>query len=322
MADKPISLHLGLTKFPSTQGLYDGTIQPPGIELNLQSSFGVGLDKIGARHREIIAGNIDGGELSLSSFINARLRGIPLKALPVFPDRTFCHRFIYTAVNSPLRSPKELAGKKATVHRYNATAPVWTKGVLQNDYNVKLESIDWYVAEPNIGDESLRPLPPDVRINLISPPHTREHAIELVEQGEIDAALEPYASLETNPSLRHLEPDFRRAGADYFRRVGAVHIKHVIVLREEIVETHPWIPERLLEAFCQGLEMTDCYATESEKAEEKWKQEAMGEVFSYSLIRGCAWRSIEVLMEYQMQQGIIERPAKIDELFFPQVMNL
>ena len=45
----------------------------------------------------------------------------------------------------------------------------------------------------------------------------------------------------------------------------------------------------------------------------------MGEEFSYSLKQGCARRSLETLMEYQVQQGILEKKPEIEELFFRNV---
>jgi 4,5-dihydroxyphthalate decarboxylase len=84
-----LPLTIGLNPSPYTQALFDGSVRPKGVELNLQSRFGEGLDNVGARHRAIIAGELDGGELSISSFILARLRGVPLKALPVFLSRRF-----------------------------------------------------------------------------------------------------------------------------------------------------------------------------------------------------------------------------------------
>jgi hypothetical protein len=86
---EPLSLKIGLGPSPFTQALFDGSVRPQGIELQLQSCFGDGLDNVGARHRSIIAGELDGGELSISSFILARLRGVPLRALPVFLSRRF-----------------------------------------------------------------------------------------------------------------------------------------------------------------------------------------------------------------------------------------
>src|SRR5262249_30547380 len=74
--------------------------------------------------------------------------------------------------------------------------------------------------EPDIAEESLRPPPPDVRVGFITTPRTREHAVELVERGEIDAALEPYA-LHATQNMRYLMTDYRRAEQEFFRRTGA-----------------------------------------------------------------------------------------------------
>src|SRR5919108_1746578 len=114
-----LSLAIGLNPSPFTQALFDGSVQAKGIEFRLQSSFGEGLDNVGARNREIIAGKLDGGELSISSFILARLRGVPLRALPVFLSRRFRLRCMYCQMDSPGHHPSELAGKSVTVHRYN-----------------------------------------------------------------------------------------------------------------------------------------------------------------------------------------------------------
>ena len=48
----------------------------------------------------------------------------------------------------------------------------------------------------------------------------------------------------------------------------------------------------------------------------------MGEEFSYSLIQGCARRSLETLMEYQVQQGILDRKPDMEELFFLETLDV
>jgi hypothetical protein len=74
---------------------------------------------------------------------------------------------------------------------------------------------------------------------LLPPPRTREHAIELVERGAIEVALEPYGSLGKNPKLRRLLQDYRREEAEYFRRTEGMPAIHTRVLREPLVEKHP-----------------------------------------------------------------------------------
>ncbi len=316
-----LSLTIGLSASPYTQALFDATVRPNGIELQLQTRFGDGLDNVGARHREIIAGKIDGGELSISSYILARLRGVPLIALPVFLSRRFRLRCMYCRADSPLQHPSELAGKKATVHRFNATTPVWLKGILQNEFGVKPKDIEWYVAEPDIAEESLRPPPSDVRVNFVSPPRTREHAVELVEQGEIDAALEPYA-LHANPNMRYLMSDYRRAEKEFFHRTGAYTTNHLFALREEIAKEHPSAVQNLFAALKEANFLADRYRDEKQRREAAYEKEVMGEEFRYSLKEGCARRSLEVLMEYQVQQGILDQKPKIEDLFIAETLNL
>lgn len=319
MSDLPLTI--GLSRSPITQALFDGSARPSGIELKLQTRFGDGLDNVGARHRAIIAGEIDGGELSISSYILARLRGVPLIALPVFLSRRFRLRCMYCRTDSPLQHPSELAGRKATVHRYNATTPVWLKGILQNEFGVKPKDIGWFVAEPDIAEESLRPPPPEVRVNFIAPPRTREHAVELVEGGEIDVALEPYA-LHDNPSMRYLLRDFREAEKQFYRRTGAYTTNHLFALREEIVKAHPAAVSSLFAALKQANLLADRYRDEKQRREAAWEKEVMGEEFHYSLREGCARRSLETLLEYQIQQGILEQKPKIDDLFAPETLAL
>ena len=317
-----VALTLGFNPAPNTQALIDGSVRPQGIELRVQTQFGDGFDNTGARHRSIIKGEIAGGELSISSFVLARHRGVNLKALPVFLSRRFRLRSMYCRVDAPFRDPSELRGKKVTVHRYNSSTAVWLRGILQNEYKVAPQELEWFVAEPDIAEEALHPPPAEVRVSFISPPRTREHAIELVEQGEIDAALEPYAALSSNPHLRHIVRDYRKAEEEFYRRNRVYTVNHLFALREDIAQANPAIPESLLTAFRQAEAAADRYRNEQEKEEAAWEQKVMGEPFSYSLNKGCARKSIETLIEYQLQQGILDEKPKTESLFFPQVLKL
>ena len=68
--------------------------------------------------------------------------------------------------------------------------------------------------------------------------------------------------------------------------------------------------------------VADRYRDEQQKSEAAWEREVMGEAFSYSLKEGCARRSLDTLMEYQIQQGILERKPELEDLFFPETFHL
>jgi 4,5-dihydroxyphthalate decarboxylase len=318
---EPIQLSLGLAVTPRTRALFDGTVRPEGIELRYESQFGDGLDNTGARHRAILGGAIDGGECSTSSLILARLRGVPLRGLPVFPARQFRHRCIYCATRSPLTHPSELKGKRVSAHRYNATTAVWLRALLQDEYGVAPEQMIWYVAEPDVGEEAKIPPPAAVTVRFIEPPRTREHAIELVESGAIEAALEPYGSLGKNPRLRRLLKDYREEEAAYFRRTEVIPVIHTLVLREELVDEHPWMIESLLAAFRKARALEAKYMNDDEADEARWLSQVIGyDPFGYRFDSSTR-KSLDALIRCQMQQNLLTRAPALDELFFRETLK-
>jgi len=316
-----IKLTLGFAVTPRTRALFDGTVRPEGIELRCESQFGDGLDNTGARHRAILSGAIDGGECSTSSLILARMRGMSIRGLPVFPARQFRHRCIYCATTSSLNHPSELKGKRVSAHRYNATTAVWLRALLQDEYGVAPEAMQWFIAEPDVGEEAAVPPPESVTVNFIASPRTREHAIELVETGVIDAALEPYSSLGKNPKLRRLLTDHRREEAAYFHRTQVIPVIHTLVLQEKLVQHYPWIIDSLLSAFRKARALEEKYMSDDEKDEARWLAEAIGyDPYGYTFDDSTR-RSLDALIRCQFQQGLLQRAPALEELFFPQTLN-
>jgi 4,5-dihydroxyphthalate decarboxylase len=320
MADG-IKLTLGTAVTPRTRALFDGSVRAEGIDLHCESQFGDGLDNTGARHRAILSGAIDGGECSTSSLILARLRGISLRGLPVFPARQFRHRCIYCSVTSTLNHPSELKSKRVSAHRYNATTAVWLRALLQDEYGVAPEQMEWLIAEPDVGEEAKAPPPKSVSVSYIPPPRTREHAIEMVESGAIDAALEPYSSLGKNPRLRRMLKDHRGEEAAYFRRTQVIPVIHTLVLQERVVENHPWVVASLLTAFRKARTLEEKYATDDEKAEARWLKDSIGyDPYGYTFDDSTR-KSLDALIRCQMQQGLLDRAPTLDELFFREALG-
>jgi 4,5-dihydroxyphthalate decarboxylase len=313
----PTQLTLGLARTPRTQALFDGTVGPDNIRLECRASFSTGYDNTGARHRLILDGSIPGGEMSTSSYILARARGASIRALPIFLNRTFRHRCMYCSTESVLQHPKDLSGKVVTAHRYNSTTAVWVRGLLENEYGVKPEDMTWEIVEKDLGKEAEVAKPKGVRIGLIPEPRTREHAIRRVESGQIDAALEPYSDLGRNRRLRRILQDHRKEEKAYFKRTGVIPVIHTLVLQEEVVEKNPGIVRGLMAAFRKARKMEDANASPNERKESRWMRGFVEhDPYSYRL-DPCACRSIETLIEYQMQQGLLYFKPNLDDLFFP-----
>jgi len=311
-------LTLGLARSPRTQALFDGTVQAETIELDCRDRFSTGYDNTGARHRLILKGEIPGGEMSTSSYILARARGAAVRALPVFLNRKFRHGCMYCAANSDLRHPEELRGKVVTVHRYNSTTAVWVRGLLQNEYGVEPRDMSWQIVEKDLGEEAKAQKPEGIRIGTIPEPRTREHAVELVESQRIDAALEPYSDLPRNPRIRRILRDHRKEEESYFKRTGVLPVIHTLVLHEASVEENPGIITELMSVFRKARAMEEAYESQEEKEERDWMTSFLGhDPYAYAL-DPCTRRSIETLMEYQVQQGLLPRKPDVADLFFPE----
>ncbi|MCH7913557.1 MAG: ABC transporter substrate-binding protein [Deltaproteobacteria bacterium] len=321
MTTETLNLTLGLALTPRTKALFDRSVQPEGINLECREQFSEGYDNTGARHRWIIEGRISGGELSTSSFILARSQGVPIRALPVFLGRKFRHRCIYCPLTSHLKNPSELKGRRVTVHRYNSTTAVWVRGLLENEYGVRPEEMEWHLVESEIGEEALSPAPRTVRVQFIPAPRTREHAIQMVGAGEIDVALEPYTDLAKNPNLRCVLEEPRQTEAEYFLQTGVLPVIHTLVLREDIVADHPWVVKNILIAFRRARALDERYLSEEDKNEARWLRDLVGDdPFSY-LLDSCAKKTLETLIDYQVQQGLLKQRPVLNDLFFPQSLQ-
>lgn len=310
-------LTLGLARTPRTQALFDKTVELDDGRLECRDRFSTGYDNTGARHRLILDGSIPGGEMSTSSYILARARGASIRALPIFLNRKFRHRCMYCSRDSDLRRPGQLNGKVVTAHRYNSTTAVWVRGLLQNEYSVKPEDMTWQIVEKDLGKEAEVAKPQGIRIGLIPEPRTRENAIRLVELGQIDAALEPYSDLGGNPRLRRILADHRKEEQAYFQRTGVIPVIHTLVLQEQIVTENPGIVESLLAAFRKARKLEDANASPGEREESHWMSGFVGhDPYGYRL-DPCARRSIETLIGYQVQQGLLSSEPDVNDLFFP-----
>lgn len=306
-----LELRLGLSPRPHTRALLDGTVQPEGVRLICLEDFGGGQRNAGtARHRAIASGAVDGGEFSMSSLFLARQRGIGLVALPIFLARGFNHRSMYCHDASPIRAPSDLSGKRVTVHRYNNTVAVWMRALLASDYGVAARDVDWYVAEDDLEGE---PAPRGVSVHRIPEPSGPQHVVELLARGELDAALESY--LQPGPGIRRIIEDFPEVEAGYYQRTGVLPIFHTLVLREELVEQHPWLARSLLDAFRAARGLAPGYFSDAERAESLWEEAVLDDDPYAHHLGTCERRTLEELARLLLSEGLLARPLAPETLF-------
>ena len=109
-------LHLTVAcgDYDRTKALLDGSVQPEGIRLNYLPLQAEEIFWRMGGHKEF-----DASEMSLSNQITMVSRGNPpFVAVPVFPSRFFRHSCVFINVDSGLKRPEDLKGKKIGAPEY------------------------------------------------------------------------------------------------------------------------------------------------------------------------------------------------------------
>src|SRR6266498_5909151 len=71
-------------------------------------------------------------EMSLSSYLIAKSRGMDMVAIPVFPSRRFMHAQLSYHVDSGIRQAGDVTGKRFVVGDSPQPASPWLRGVLEH----------------------------------------------------------------------------------------------------------------------------------------------------------------------------------------------
>jgi 4,5-dihydroxyphthalate decarboxylase len=223
----------------NNKALKDGTVKPEGFTFDF-----VEVDPlIDAFRRMVRSLEFDVSEMALTTYITAREHGKKMTALPIFLVRAFHHGAILHNVNSGVKSPKDLEGKRVGVNRgYTVTTGVWARSVLQHEHGVDLKKITWVLS----GDEHVAEFRPPS--NVVPMEKGRKMA-DMVASGELPAAI----NVETDsPDVKPLIANAKEAGFAALKARGHYPINHTVVVRDELLEANPDLAPRIFEAFAES----------------------------------------------------------------------
>lgn len=108
------NLSLALDRYDRHMPFFDGTVKlNDSVSLQvLQVGQSDALRDGCERHgRMIHKQEFDVAEFSMSSYLMAKDRGIPLTAIPIFPRRLFSQSCMFVLPDSGLTEPRHLVGK-------------------------------------------------------------------------------------------------------------------------------------------------------------------------------------------------------------------
>jgi 4,5-dihydroxyphthalate decarboxylase len=322
MADIPMTFACGL--YDRTLPLYTRDAKPDGIDLNylvIDNPREI-FDRMGG------AQEFEASEMSSSDFIRRHLAGNgPFVALPVFVSRVFRHGHI-AVDRRVIKSPKDLAGKRIGVPLYPMTAAIFIRGLLQHDHGVDLSGVTWVEGAINEAKPHGNPTRlPFAKPIAIEANNSGKSLSDLLEAGEIQATIGAGLpdAIKTNPDIVRLFPDYHARERDYFKRTGIFPIMHLVVVRRDLYEQHPFVATSLFNAFCDAKSraaermrylgvlryMLPWLASHIEEIDAVFG----GDPWPYGIDANRA--TLEALVQYLVEQGLIAGPVPIEQLFVP-----
>jgi 4,5-dihydroxyphthalate decarboxylase len=327
-AQSKLSITLACWDYDRTRALMDGRVKVDGAEINY-----LNLPVEETFFRMLRGREFDVSEMSLSSYVVSLFEpDPPFIAIPVFPSRFFRHSCIFINANSGIRQPSDLRGKRVGSPEYQMTAPVWIRGILQDEYGVPVSSTPYFTGgeeEPGRTEKIALDLPPAIRVTPIPVDETLSR---MIESGEIDAlytARAPSTFGDGKGPVRRLFEDYEAVERAYYQKTKIFPIMHTVVIRRSLYRAHPWLAQSLFKAFvlAQRIAYADLRETAALKTMLPW---ALAHAEEAEKLMGRDWwaygfapnqHTLATFLRYSFEQGLSKRLLDPKELFAPESLE-
>lgn len=267
-------------------------------------------------------------EMSFGRYVGLRAQGDDrLIAPPVFLSRVFRHSSIFIRRDGPIRELADFkTSRRIGVPEWSQTAAIYVRGWFMHEAGGRMEDVDWVLGGLNAPNAHAEPLdlPPHIRHRHIADRSLNQMLID----GDLDAlftASAPRGFGAKEAQIVRFYPDFMAAEEDYFRRTGIFPIMHIVCMRRELADVHPWLPMNLLQAFQRAKNNSldrlkfpsmSRYALPWGNAYAQRSRSIFGDDFwPYGV--SANRRTLEAFMQYAHEQGVCRRGLAVDELFAP-----
>lgn len=311
----PLSIMVG--DYDLTRPLLDGTVVPQGVEPIVLTAPSPQRHRRMLVHREF-----DVAELSLGSYVARRSRGQDdLVAIPVFPHRRFRHGYVFASTRRDPRTVADLNGTAVGVRNWQVTAGIWLRGILAEHHGLRLSDVDWVAQD---AEDVPLDLPGELRVRPVPAGRT---VTDLCAEGELTGLIYPEIPRQVragDSGIRRLFADPKQREQDYFRSTGIFPIMHVVALRAELLERHPWLARSVLDAFEEAKRLAYRRLEDPRTVSLAWLRALQEEErallgpdpFGYGLDEANT-RNLETFLAYARQQGVAAAGLTAPLLFHP-----
>jgi 4,5-dihydroxyphthalate decarboxylase len=318
MANTRLTLSCG--DYDRTRPLIDGKIPTPGLDLTV-----IALPSAERHTRFVTKMEFDVCELQVAQYLGLKSRGAPITAIPVFPHRRFNHSCVMVRVDSNIERPEDLRGRRVGIHAHFNPIALWVRGLLQHEFAVAPDAIHWI----SDGAEHVAGWTPPPWLKIEAAPAGRNMQ-DLLAAGELDAQILSDSGadvLTINTVVRRLWPNYREVEADYFRRTGIFPIRHLVVVKDDVLRRDPEAPMSLVRAFEAAKQHAYRYWSDHRRsylawfgAEQEEERALLGaDPWPYSIAENRV--VLDTLLDYAFEQGLTDRRLDIREIFAASALD-
>lgn len=341
-----LQLTAGFSNNLRVRPLMDGTVKPQNIDLKFVMSPASELF-----YRNLKFEEFDVMEMSIACALMAMERSDGVrwnwKALPVFLSKSFLFVNLYANTNSGIQSLADLRGRRIGAPDYPMDAILWLCIMLDELHSIAAKDNAWYNGRAKRVSHGavlgLDKYPPaGIKFGWIPETDTLDL---MLDRDELDAALlipssfQRIRDFETidryggvpvtdNPKFLNLFKDRGRAVVtEYFRRTGVIPPNHIIVVKEKLLQEHPWVALELYKAFQRSKDVAYERARELRSTALLFggnDLEEQASIFGddpYQLGVRANRKMLDIAVQGCLAQGLIEKKFATEEVFHSTTLD-
>lgn len=284
-----VQINTLLADYPNTLDLKSGKVASPATEFDFARET-----HIFHGFKRVVAGEFDMAELAITTLLQAKAFGKPIVLAPavIFGGKSQ-HGAIACLAGRSAMQPRDIVGGRVGIRASSQTTVMWVRGILQNDYGVDIDRVNWITFEDAHVAEYREPA------NTARAPAGKK-LLDMLLSGEVDAAVLPPQDLK-DPRVRPLIPDVERAAQAWTARNGFFPINHMLTFSANFAQSHP-DTVRL------------CFSLIKESRKSASPPPGTG-IDPYPYGVEANRKALETAILFARQQNLIPRHLKVDELF-------
>jgi 4,5-dihydroxyphthalate decarboxylase len=321
-----LDITIAMDRYDRHFPFFDGTVKAPdwlsyrALQVGQSDNLRDGTD----RHGQMIHDKaFDVAEFSMSTFLMAIDRGLPLIGVPVFSRRLFSQSCMFVRADSDIEHPRDLVGRRVGLSSFQTTLSLLAKGDLKFEYGVDWEQIRWLLTTGEKVDFKPKP-----GVTIERAPKDTDLG-ELLGRGEIDAIFmphPPHSVMKGHVPTRRLFRDSRAEEQRYFQKYGYWPIMHILAVHPDLVEREPRLPGALMDMFAQAHTINEDYYTDPNWSRLPWIRYAYEEsvrAFGDPWVNGFKKNreNLERFILYSHDQGLIGERYAPERLFVASTLE-